>query len=250
MKKVFSIFILILALGGIIALTTYTLTHRGLKQRIEPKKNEEIELINTNYSGNTMSEIYSIYLNAERHRIKFEYQLNINEETSSGPLELTIYLDGKRTTHRTLINEAADGNLKEIIPSEDLNIEITKEDFQIVKMDGNEYLLLKTKENNGYLKEYYLLINSVGNLVINDELLIKDESINYVDNEGNPLDFFYNDTDQIMSKYVDGTIYHLEPKPIKNVYQFVEYKYYLTEGQIEKEEINIYDNIMGEEITQ
>ncbi len=73
-KWIFSILILIGALIAIIWGTNYILNNNGLKKQEKNEVKHTIEKVTSNETSNNLSEIYNIYLNNEKHKVKMEYQ--------------------------------------------------------------------------------------------------------------------------------------------------------------------------------
>ena len=100
MKRLFSLIILIVAMVGIISLTIFALTHKEVKSPIKERNNTKIENVTSNLSDNNLSEIYNIYFKNERHKLKIQYLVNL-EETAT--INLTIYFDGASIFENTII---------------------------------------------------------------------------------------------------------------------------------------------------
>ena len=79
MKKVISFIIGLIAISGILSITIYTLTHKEIRQNIENKKTEILELVNSTYNNHTLSELYNITLNDQRHKLKLEYKFELRD---------------------------------------------------------------------------------------------------------------------------------------------------------------------------
>ena len=123
-KWIFSILILIGALIAIIWGTNYILNNNGLKKQEKNEVKHTIEKVTSNETSNNLSEIYNIYLNNEKHKVKMEYQLLQKNEESLYIL-LYIYFDGKKslemevaspidnsTIHSAFLNENIGDNIK------------------------------------------------------------------------------------------------------------------------------------------
>ena len=82
MKKVFSVILFIIATTGIIVLTVYTLNHREERQNINHVVNKQPEKVGSNMTDNNLSEIYSLYLNNQKHKLKFEYIITFREDAN------------------------------------------------------------------------------------------------------------------------------------------------------------------------
>ena len=135
MKKIISLIIGILAFIGISSITIYTLTNRGIRTEITNNKKEIIELINSNYNDNILAELYNVYLNGQRHKIKLEY----DERVISN-----LVLD--------------DDEAEKLFENEEISqIKLEMEDIQIVKIDNLDYILLEIDCYGKYAKSYYFL---------------------------------------------------------------------------------------------
>ena len=98
-KWIFSFFILIGALTGIIWGTIYILNNNGIEKEEIKKSKKTIEKVTSNENQSNLSEIYNIYLNNEKHKLKLEYQLMTKVDETLG-LELFVYFDGKNVLER------------------------------------------------------------------------------------------------------------------------------------------------------
>ncbi len=242
MKKVISIILGVVALLGIGGLTIYTLTNKGVRKE-EIKENEKVkELVNSNYNGNTLAELYNIYLNQQKHKLKLEYKLQLEKEIDEGYLELTVYFDGGNIINEKVVAnlKIGDTDIKNYLDNTTISdIKLNIDDIQIIKIEDRDYILLELNCYGKYNKSYYFMFDDLGDLLVPNGAVIKDESVYYqVKNN-----IFYSDTEQIMAKFQDNEIYVLEPIIEEEEIMIGEYKYYYKDGKAQKEELNIYKDI-------
>lgn len=236
MKKILSLILLIISLIGIIFLTIYTLNHRGERKEVKPVVNKSPEKVGSNMTDNNLSEIYSLYLNNQKHKLKFEYVITFTEDVLEASGNFHLYLDGKSLLNEEVLTNYKATNIKELFENSDIkdNIKLDIDDFQIVKYDNLEYLLFKINYNlNGIIKSRYYMFNDIGDILVNS--LIYDESLNYVSNDNE--EFYYENNN--LAKFEDNILYTLEYK--KGT--ITEYKYYIKDNELQKEQINTYENI-------
>ena len=233
MKKVLSVILFVIVVTSITLLTIYTLSHRGERQVINHNINTKPENVGSNMTDNNLSDIYSLYLNNQKHKLKFEYVVTFNKDIAN--TEFNLYLDGKNVINEEIIDKYSASNIKELFNKEEIKeIRLDLNDFNIVKYDDIEYILIKIKyklQNKD--KEEYFLFNDNGELLINN-LLYKDTSINYSSKDN---EIYYEDN--TLAKFEDNILYSLE------YYKgtITEYKYYIKDNELQKEEINKYENI-------
>ena len=234
MKKVLSIILLVISLVGITLLTRYALIHRGERKEVHKVVNKSPEKVGSNMTDNNLFEIYSLYLNNQKHKLKFEYIVAFHEEEVSANIDFNLYLDGKNVINNQILKGFSATNIKELFDNEEVN-NIRLDDFQIIKYDNIEYILIKIKykiEDN--YKEEYFLFNDKGECLINN-IIIKDSNINYISTDN--IEFYYENNS--LAKFEDNILYSLEYK--KGV--ITEYKYYIKDNELVKEELNKYNNI-------
>ncbi len=237
MKKVFSVILFIIATTGIIVLTVYTLNHREERQNINHVVNKQPEKVGSNMTDNNLSEIYSLYLNNQKHKLKFEYIITFREDDLTAEGIFHLYLDGKGVISENILTGFIAADIKELFNDEEIKNTILLDinDFMIVKYDDIEYILCKIVYNlKGNIKEEYFIFNDKGDKLL-DKVLIKDSNINYI-SEDNEEFYYENNT---LAKFEDNYLYSLEYK--KGV--ITEYKYYIKNDELQKEEINSYQNI-------
>ena len=177
MKKAISLFIGIIAITGIISLTTYTLMHKDFRNKIVTNEESfETELISSNLNSNTLSEIYNIYLNKQRHKIKFEYNVRINQDTYETSAFLRVYFDGGNIITEDVVDNFLVKSAKDLFQYSDINtyVKIKLDDIQILKIKNKDYVLLKVGYFDSRVKEKYYLFDDNGDLLIRNGVVIKD----------------------------------------------------------------------------
>ena len=132
-KWIFSILILIGALIAIIWGTNYILNNNGLKKQEKKEIKHTIEKVTSNETSNNLSEIYNIYLNNEKHKVKMEYQLLQKSEESLYIL-LYIYFDGKKSLEMEVASLIENSTIHSVFLNEDIgdNIKISESSFKIL----------------------------------------------------------------------------------------------------------------------
>ena len=253
MKRVLSLIIGLIALTGIISLTIYTLTNKGIKQVQTPNNSSETELVNSSYNGNTLAELYNIYLNNEKHKFKLEYKVQIDKKESLASLDLIIYFDGGNIVHEDIINNVPleEAIALDMFKNTDVsNLKLDIKDIVKVQVAKKDYILLQINSLiDGFTKSKYFLINGKGDLLVSGGSTIYDNHVHYLDSKGEELNIFYDDEEQIMTKYDNGEIYTIEVIENKKTIDLVECKYYFEDEKSIREELNTYKNVKVEENT-
>lgn len=236
MKKI-SLAILIIGVISITTLTIYTLTHKQIEDSEKVIKIKSIEKASSNMTEHELSEIYNVELNGKRHRLKSNYRLNFLEDKTE--LNLTLYLDGFEILQMVVDDDIKAKTIDEVFNENENSFPKIEEDsIKIIKED-QDYLLVSIESNT---KEEYFVWNSKGDNLIKN-LLVYDESINYISTTEEPLAIFYDEEKQIMAKIEDNEIYALEAKEEKENIIIEEYKYQIKKNKVKKELINTYENI-------
>ena len=250
MKKVFSLIIGIVVISGIIALTSYTLTHKDIRNKGTIKEeNTNTELVSSNFNGETLAEIYSVYLNGQRHKIKFEYNRVLNRETAISSVFLRVYFDGGNIITEDVVNNYIVSDIKTLFEDKDIKdiVKIDIDDIEIRKINEKEYVLLKVRYYDSREVEKYYLFDDRGDLLINNGTIIKDNRVRYVTMDNQKLDVFYgvNPEEQIMGKFENNIMYALELMKHEedDMYEVIEYIYYFKDEEFVKEELKTYPNI-------
>lgn len=242
-KWIFSIVILVIGIVGIVWGTIYILNNNGLKKQEKQETKKIIEKVTTNENRTNLSEIYNIYLNNEKHKVKIEYQI-MNRSDESLYTILYIYFDGKKSLEKDFVSLQDVATIKELFVLEDsLNLKITENDFKILKGEETEYLLVNVGIIDDTYKYYYYLINNNGDIIDDKGILVKNSSKDYLDSEGNSFDGYYNIEEKTLAKVEDNVIYALEEKREKKKINLVEYKYYFKDKKLNKEKVKVYEDL-------
>lgn len=229
-KSIICFIILIMVLAGIGFATNYILNNNNIKKESTKKIEKNIEKITTNTNQNTSYDIYNIYLNNERHKVKIEYQLMNNNDTYN--MNLFIYFDGKNALNSEVYNIQNIEKISDILTE---NNKINENSFKIIKDAEVEYLVIAA----GYEKRYFYIIDKNGEIK-NEKGILINSNKNYIYNE--ELFNNYYDENKSLATIRDNKIYALEEETNKNT-NLVEYIYYLENNELKKEKINIYENI-------
>lgn len=240
-KWIFSFLILIVTLTGIILGTNYILNNNGLKKVEKKETKHTIEKVTSNENKSNLTEIYNIYLNKEKHKVKVEYQI-MNRSDGSLFTILYIYFDGKKSLEREFIVLQEEDSIEKIFLLEDsLNVKIKENDFKILKDEEKEYLLINVGLIEESVKNYFFVINNNGDVINDKGILVSDNTLHYLTSSGEEFSNYYDNN--TLAKIVDNDIYVLEEKQDKKKLNLIEYKYYLTEGKLKKEKIQVYEDI-------
>lgn len=242
-KWIFSFFILVGALTCIIWGTNYILNNNGLKKEEKKETKNTIEKVTTNENETNLTEIYNIYLNKEKHKVKVEYQI-MNRSDESLYTLLYLYFDGKKSLEREFISLQEVNTIKEVFKLEETsNLKINESDFKILKVEDVEYLLVNIGLIEDSFKSYYFLLNNNGDILNDKGILVKNNSKDYLDSDGNSFNGYYDVEEKTLAKVLDNEIYALEEKQEKKKVNLIEYKYYFKDGKLKKDKIQVYDNI-------
>ena len=241
MKRLFSLIILIVAMVGIISLTIFALTHKEVKSPIKERNNTKIENVTSNLSDNNLSEIYNIYFKNERHKLKIQYLVNL-EETAT--INLTIYFDGASIFENTIINNIEAKDVEEALNDpEFLNIKLDLKNIILIEKDNYDYFILDINMSKDSLKEFYYIYNSNGEKLLKDGLLVRDTSKVYIYDNIEDNNIFYNTEYEQLSTILDNDIYSLQENKEKDKITLTEYKYIFKKNKLKKEKLTTYDNI-------
>lgn len=236
MKKV-SLFVLIIILFGIVALTTYTLMHQDIKGEETIRKVKSIEKATSNMTSNELSEIYNVELDGKRHKLKCVYHVSFSKNEAS--INLVLYLDGFE-----ILNEEIEDNFKaksiEEIFNNDTNNELTIEESNIKIINSDkDYLLVEVLSNIDSLKGEYFVWNAKRENIL-EHILVYDETLEYSNITDEEFNIFYADDKQVLAKIDDNSIYALEEKEGENLI-LEEYIYTIKDNKAKKELINTYE---------
>jgi len=242
-KWIFSFLILIVALVGIIWGTIFVLNNNGLKKEEKKEVKRVIEKITSNETRNNLSEIYNIYLNNEKHKVKVEYQL-ISRSDESLCILLYVYFDGKKSLEKEVTSLQEEITLHEVFLHEDIdNIKTNESSFVILKENEIEYLLVNVGVNDDAIKKYYYLINNNGDVINNKGILVSDNSKDYLTGEGGNFNNYYDNERKLLAKIDGNDIYALEEMTEKKKINLIEYKYYFKDGKLKKEKMQVFEDI-------
>ena len=242
-KWIFSILILIGALIAIIWGTNYILNNNGLKKQEKKEIKHTIEKVTSNETSNNLSEMYNIYLNNEKHKVKMEYQLLQKSEESLYIL-LYIYFDGKKSLEMEVASLIENSTIHSVFLNEDIgdNIKISESSFKIIKEKDTEYLLVNIGIIDSSTKKYYYIINNNGDIVNNKGILVSDSNKYYLMCEDEFINYY--DLDNKTLARIDGNeIFALEEKKEKKKLKLIEYKYYFKDGKLKKDKIAVFEDI-------
>lgn len=242
-KWIFSIVILVIGIVGIVWGTIYILNNNGLKKQEKKETKKIIEKATSNENRTNLSEIYNIYLNDEKHKVKIEYQI-MNRSDESLYTILYIYFDGKKSLEKDFISLQDVATIKELFMLENsLNLKITEKDFKILKGEETEYLLVNVGIIDDGYKNYYYIINKNGDIVDDKGILVKNSSKDYLDSDGNIFNGYYDLEEKTLAKVEDNVIYALEEKNEKKKINLVEYKYSFKDQKLNKEKVKVYEDL-------
>lgn len=249
MRKIinwFSLVLLIVAISAIWWITSYTLKNKGIREEVENKVFKNIENISSNMTSNALTEIFNVYLNEEKHKIKFDYQVLLNEEKVS--INLVAYFDGKSVIDENVftMNKVAEiANIEDVFANENVSnlVRLKEKNLKIVDFDSIQYLVVDLGYFKDYYKEKYFIINKEANVLTENGILVRDDAVVYSSIEEKDLKIFYDNDKQVLAKIQDGYIYALVPVENNDAFDIKEYKYRVSEGVLKEELINTYVDI-------
>lgn len=242
-KWIFSILILIAALGGIIWGTTYILNNNGIKKEIKTEVKRTIEKVNSNENKTSLNEIYNIHLNSEKHKLKVEYNL-ITKADETLCVILNIYFDGKSILEREVAFGQNAQTIKDVFAINDVssNVKINENSFKILKDENTEYLLIKLGIVNDSIKTYYFLLDNNGDIKNENGILVFDNSKEYLMGD-DIFNNYYDVENKTLAKIDGNVIYALEEKEEKKKLNLVEYRYYFKDGKLKKDKVMVFEDI-------
>lgn len=251
LKKIFSIFILIIALSGIIYVTVYTLNNKGIREEVKTKEKQTIEKISTNQNDTTLSEIYHIYLNREKHKIKIDYQF-VKKEEDNMAVVLYIYFDGKSVLEREVVSNPEVTNMSELFKIEDVSrlIRIQNNNFHIIKENEVEYLLVDVGSLLEVQQIHYYVFDNNGDILQDKGILAYDSSKNYVLSDDEVFPYYGENGEHYIAKLQGNDIYSLEEKTVRKKINVLEYRYYLENGEFKKEHVRTIEKVKKVETLQ
>jgi len=109
--------------------------------------------------------------------------------------------------------------------------------------DKTEYIIINIGYFNEQGKRKYFVFTDRGTSLIDNGILIFDESIKYTTTDKKELDIYYTKDKNILAKQDKNDIYALEYKALEKNGVIEEYKYYIKKGKVEKDLINTYEGI-------
>ena len=239
MKRVICIFILIIALTFISGVTVYTLFNKGTRKEIPTKIIKKISKVTSNVGKTSVQDVYNIYLNDSRHKVKALYNVTFQNNTE---IKLTIYIDGKNIFDEVVSNNVNAKNIEDLFLNENINnyVRLTEKDFSIIKDDEQEFLVINVGYSKDNILKKYFIYDDMGNVVDDENLIALDFSKNYVNIDNKDLDIFYDG--MFLGKIEKNNIYILEYNNEEEG-SILEYKYTMKKGKLEKELINTYSDM-------
>lgn len=243
MKNSVCLIILVVFLFVISGFTFYTLTHKELRDKMEEKVTEKLENVTSNLSGNNLSEIYNVYLNNQKHKLKLSYNVTLIEGIAS--IQLDIYLDGISIFEDLVASDIVAKDVKAVFEDEEVSkyVKLDIDNIQILTDKEVEYLLIDIGYKSSNYQEKYYLFNSEGASLIEEGILVRDSSVYYVGSEQEELNIFYDSLEtQGLAKVQNNIIYAIEAEDNDGL-ELGEYKYTILDGELKKEKINTYKNI-------
>lgn len=246
MRKIinfFSLVLLIVAISAICWLTSYALENKGIREEVENKVFKNIEVISSNMTDNALSEIFNVYLNDEKHKIKFDYYISIVEGIAS--IDLIAYLDGKSVLNENVAMGIVADNIEEVFADENVSnyVRLTEKNFKVLNFENNEHLMVDLGFFDKFYKEKYFLISKDAEVLIENGILVRDDSVHFVDVDDKELDIFYSNDYQTLAKVENNAIYVLMLVENNNLYDFKEYKYSYQNGSLVNELLTTYIEI-------
>lgn len=241
MKRLFSLILLVVAVSGLIYITHYTLNNKGIRTEVKRKESSTIEKVSSNITNSNSSEIYNIYLNNERHKVKIEYQLVNRSEEEIG-LTLYVYFDGKNALEREVVHSVNYTSVIDLMKDDTISniIQINEKRFLNLKDDSMEYLVIDVGIYEEDSKRFYYILNGNGD-VLNEEGILKSDTSKIYMIENDLFENYYDD--MTLAKLDNNTIWALEEKSQKKNLNLLENKYYIKDGKLEKELIKTYENV-------
>ena len=243
MKKIISIIILLLALISITTLTVYTLSHQNIEGTEGMVRVKSIEKATSNLTANELNEIYNLQINGKRHKLKSNYYVTF--EDGYATITLTLYLDGFEILNLVVEDSIEAESIEDIFGETSSFPVIAESDIKLLNTD-QEYLLVNIYSDVETIKEEYYVWN-VDRDVLLENLLVYDESINYISTTEEPLTMFYEDNTQVLAKVEDNEIYALEQEQVGEIVVLQEYKYTIENNEVNKELISTYENVTIEQ---
>ncbi len=244
MKKVFSLFVLIVALTGLVLVTVYALSHKGIREDVPTKLFKKVEKVTSNVANNKVADVFNVQVNGDRHKVKLEYNVTFDKKNKS-EINLVVYIDGKVMFEEIISKGIKAKKIENLFLLEKVNeyIRVTEKDINIISDDKTEYIIINIGYFNEQGKRKYFVFTDRGTSLIDNGILIFDESIKYTTTDKKELDIYYTKDKNILAKQDKNDIYALEYKALEKNGVIEEYKYYIKKGKVEKDLINTYEGI-------
>mgnify|MGYP001037455668 CR=1 FL=1 len=251
MKRFFSLLFLIGVVSVITWFTYYTLNHKGIREDLDKELKEGIEKTSSNLSNDVVADVYSVFLNEKKHKLKLEYNVTF-VEYNKPEIHLNIYLDGKSLFSELVANNVEAFDTEDLFDDEAIvnNVRIKDEDFKIIEAQGKEYLVIEVGYYTEYIAKKYFIYDENSKSLIKAGITKFDKSNLYLNSDNTKLDIFYggDDDTQIIAKLENNEFYALVLEKVDKKKVLVEYKYFISEGKLEKEKINTISDIVVKEI--
>lgn len=241
MKRLFSLILLVVVISGLIYITHYTLNNKGIRTEVKRRESSAIEKVSSNMTKNNLSEIYNIYLNNERHKVKIEYQL-VNKSDKEIGLTLYVYFDGKNALEREVVYSSNYNSVIDLMKDDTISniIQINEKRFWNLKDDSREYLVIDVGIYGEDSKRLYYILNGSGD-ILNEEGILKSDTSKIYMIDDDLFENYYDD--MTLAKLDNNIIWALEEKTQKKNLNLLENKYYIKDGKLEKELIKTYENV-------
>jgi len=241
MKRVISLVVLVISLILISGLTIYTLSNKGTRKEVPTKIIKEVSKVTSNVTKNAVADVYNVYLNDSRHKVKTEY--NVVFEDKKAQINLVIYIDGKEIFNELVSSGVGAKDIDYLFLDENISryVHLTEKDIKIIKDKKEEYMVI----NIGYytdkaLKKYYIF-NEKGKNITDEDLIVLDTSKKYVTSDNEALEMLYDK--MYLAKIDNNDIYVLKYVNENEEVKLEEYKYTLKNAKLNKELINTYSGI-------
>lgn len=256
MRKIinfFSIVLFLVAVSAITCFTIHTLKNKGIREEVEKKELKSTERISSNMTDTSLAEIFNFYLNNEKHKLKFDYNVTfIGEVEKQADIGLVVYFDGESILNEKVASGIKANNIDDLFKNTNVSdyVRITSKNIKVIKDGELEYLVLDVGYYQNSFKEVYFVFDNEAHNLIDNGILVRNDAVYYVDVEDTLLDIFYGTGDsQILAKIDGNVIYSLQPEASKNVFVFHEYKYFIQERKLKNEIINNYVDIKLKDTT-
>lgn len=241
MKRVISILILVVALIFISGITVYTLSKKGVRKEVTTKIIKKVSKVTSNISNNSVADVYNVYLNDSRYKVKLEY--NVTIENKKAKINLIIFINGKEIFNDILSDGVSATDIDSLFKNENINkyVRLSERDIQIIRDNKQEFMTINIGYyTNDALKKYFIFTEK-GIDITNGGIVSFDSSRNYISTDGKDLDIFYDSMS--IAKIDKNVIYALEYVSDEDVEKFLEYKYTIKNAKLNKELVNTYSDI-------